>query len=176
MSQRSSGRARQAHDLYETPEWASLVLAPHLPEQTSIWEPACGSGKMVNAFLKSGFEVFGTDICSGVDFLTCPKLVNSETIATNPPYTYAKEFIETALRHTKDSWGIVAMLLRTDYDHAKTRSHLFAKCPVFSKKIVLTRRIVWFERKGAAPSFNHAWFIWDWKHRGPPTLPYDVAS
>lgn len=35
-----------------------------------------------------------------------------------------------------------------------------------------TKRIVWFERKGAAPSFNHAWYIWDWEHRGFPTIAY----
>jgi len=38
--------------------------------------------------------------------------------------------------------------------------------------LVLTRRIVWFEAPKAAPSFNHAWYIWDWKHVGPPVLAY----
>jgi hypothetical protein len=65
---------------------------------------------------------------------------------------------------------------RTDFDHAKSRRHLFADCPAFAKKLVLTKRIVWFvEDDGkpkAAPSFNHAWFIWSWKHDGPPTIAY----
>jgi hypothetical protein len=68
--------------------------------------------------------------------------------------------------------GIVAMLLRTDFDHAKTRQHLFAKHAAFAKKVVLTKRIRWFEDSKGAPSFNHAWFIWDWRHSGPPTLAY----
>jgi len=41
---------------------------------------------------------------------------------------------------------------------------------------VLTRRIVWFvEADGkpkASPSFNHAWFLWDWQHAGPPVIAY----
>jgi hypothetical protein len=64
------------------------------------------------------------------------------------------------------------MLLRTDFDHAKTRQHLFGKSETFAKKIVLTRRIKWFEDSKGHPSFNHAWFGWSWKHRGQPTLAY----
>jgi hypothetical protein len=64
------------------------------------------------------------------------------------------------------------MLLRTDYDHAVTRQQLFRDCPQFAKKLILTRRIVWFAGPKAAPSFNHAWFIWNWKHQGSPTLAY----
>jgi len=68
--------------------------------------------------------------------------------------------------------GVVAMLLRTDFDHAKSRGALFADCPAFNKKVVLTKRIKWFEDSKGQPSFNHAWFIWDWMRQGPPTLAY----
>jgi hypothetical protein len=68
------------------------------------------------------------------------------------------------------------MLLRTDFDHAASRRHLFSECPAFATKVVLTKRIVWFDGPKAAPSFNHAWYIWDWKHRGSPTLAYAPAS
>ena len=39
-------------------------------------------------------------------------------------------------------------------------------------ELVLTRRIVWFDGRNAAPSFNHSWYVWDWKHSGPPVLAY----
>jgi hypothetical protein len=71
---------------------------------------------------------------------------------------------------------MVAMLLRTDYDHAATRQHLFGGCGQFAKKVVLTKCIVWFDGPGAAPSFNHAWYVWDWRHVGAPTLAYGPAS
>ena len=60
------------------------------------------------------------------------------------------------------------MLLRTDYDHAVTRQHLFSGCHAFAKKIVPTKRIVWFYGPGAAPSFNHAWYLWDCCTMGRP--------
>ena len=175
MSQRNSGYERKERDLYETPEWVTECLLPHIPDYvTRIWEPACGSGKMARVLAKH-CRVTGSDISQGPshDFLMTwaeHDNVRPQAIITNPPYNLAQEFIENALR-LKRYGGFVAMLLRTDYDHAKTRRHLFADNPAFAKKIVLTKRIVWFEG-GKSPSFNHAWFIWDWEHDGPPTLAY----
>jgi len=180
MSQRESGYARKERDLYETPEWVTEALLPHLPRRPRmIWEPACGNGKMVSAFEADGFQVLATDLATGQDFFAywAPPVVEfDEAIFTNPPYEQGSMFVEHALKLMEPCGGQVAMLMRTDFDHAKTRSHLFRDCPAFAKKVVLTRRIVWFEpepgAKGKSPSFNHAWFIWDWKHEGPPTIGY----
>jgi hypothetical protein len=37
---------------------------------------------------------------------------------------------------------------------------------------VLTSRIQWFEGP-SQPSENHAWYLWDWKHKGPATIVYE---
>jgi methylase of polypeptide subunit release factors len=173
MSQRGSGYKRIERDAYETPSWVTEALIPHLPKIGGlIWEPACGSGKMVRALSEAGLSVVGTDVTTGTDFLKSNPVKGCRAIITNPPYALAKEFIERALR--VQGCDVVVMLLRTDYDHAKTRAHLFDQCDAFAKKVVLTRRIVWFDdaEKKAAPSFNHAWYIWNHKHEGPPTLAY----
>ncbi len=181
MSQRESGYERKERDLYETPEWVTEALLSHLPRRPSkIWEPAMGSGKMARVFSAKGLGWVGSDIEHGEDFLT--EMVGPgsdeepDSIITNPPYELGTEFCEHALRLMEPVNGLVAMLMRTDFDHAKSRSHLFRDCPAFAKKVVLTKRIMWFEpepgAKGKSPSFNHAWFIWDWRHEGAPTLAY----
>lgn len=171
MSQRDSGYARVAFDQYETPEWVTEALLPHL-SRFSVWEPACGSGKMARVLDRAGRIVTKTDIQTGDDFLSCARPVCAGSIVTNPPYSLATQFIERALQITERFSGEVAMLLRTDFDHAKSRRHLFADHPAFSKKLVLTKRIQWFEESKSSPSFNHAWFIWDWQHQGAPTIAY----
>jgi hypothetical protein len=123
-------------------------------------------------WVAAGCTVEASDIADGRDFLRTPAIFNCDAIVTNPPYSRARGFIEHAIEVMQPSMGKVAMLLRTDYDHAKGRQHLFGECPMFAKKLVLTRRIVWFDGPKAAPSFNHAWYIWDWKHVGPPVLAY----
>ena len=170
MSQRDSGYERRERDQYETPAWVTAALIPHLPPLKLICEPAAGSGKMANA-LAGLYKVLATDISTGDDFLM-KKASNADAIVTNPPYALAREFIEHALVLMKPTGGLVAMLLRTDFDHAKTRAHLFGECEAFAKRVVLTKRIKWFENSKGQPSFNHAWFIWDWKHQGPPTVSY----
>lgn len=166
MSQRHSEYKRQPNDLYETPAWVTEAVLPHIPSWVKhIWEPACGSGKMATVFRSAGYAVCATDITKGVkkDFLKHPPLPLEHKwrgyygIITNPPYKQAREFIEHALTCA----DFVAMMLPVNYDCAKTRQHLFGKCHDFDRKIILTKRIVFFERPGAAPSENHAWYIWD---------------
>lgn len=180
MSQRDSGYERKERDLYETPEWVTEALVA--AEFSSLapahfWEPAQGGGKIARVLSKIG-PVTGTDIDTGCDFLSTRELPHlmCNAIVTNPPYELATEFCEHALSLVKPKRGFVAMLLRTDFDHAKSRTHLFRDCPAFSNKLVLMKRICWFvEDNGkpkASPSFNHAWFIWDWTHEGPPTIGY----
>lgn len=170
MSQRDSGYERKERDLYETPEWVTKALLPHIPRYVErVWEPAAASGKMVRALQDGGYLVEATDIDSGTDFLETDRQFFCDAVITNPPYQDARMFIVRALTVTART-GFVAMLLRTDYDHAATRNHLFKE--PFAKKLVLTKRIKWFEDSKGQPSFNHAWFIWDWKHQGPPTLAY----
>ena len=171
MSQRDSGYERKERDLYETPEWVTEALFPHIRKPNAILEPACGTGKMLRVLMRFCDAVKGTDIEGGLDFLKFERPVHG-AIITNPPYINAADFISTALRLTKPTGGMVAMLLRTDFDHAKTRAVLFANHPAFAKKVVLTKRIKWFEDSKGQPSFNHAWFIWDWQHQGAPTLAY----
>lgn len=179
MSQRNSGYARKERDLYETPEWVTEMLVPHIPERVEcIWEPAAGSGKMARA-LGGAIVVHQTDVHAMpnlhdvIDFLSDDACIGdrADAIITNPPYEHAEQFIDVALSYMERRIGFVSMLLRTDYDHAKTRARLFELHPAFAKKIVLTKRIRWFDG-GSSPSFNHAWFIWDWAHRGAPTIAY----
>lgn len=176
MSQRHSGYERKPHDQYDTPEWVTEALIPHIPGRiTSIWEPACGKGQM-SKVLGSRWPVIATDIQRGIDFLEQKELLGEvNAIITNPPYGLGPQFIEHALELLRPVRGFVAMLFKIDYDHAKTRQHLFRDCPIFSKQVVLTKRIVWFQRedgKRPGPSENHAWFCWDWEHQGPAVKAY----
>ena len=185
MSQRNSEYARKERDLYETPEWVTEALLPHLPLLHWVLEPACGSGKMARVLAKvtvvnvSDIEptMLGASRMDFLEMIPGSRIDGDRVgIITNPPYDLATEFCEHALRLMEPCGGIVAMLLRTDFDHAKSRTHLFRDCPAFSKKLVLMKRIAWFvEANGkpkASPSFNHAFYIWDWKHEGPPTIGY----
>jgi hypothetical protein len=171
MSQRVSGYERKPDDAYYTPPWVTEALLPHLNigRGSHIHEPAAGNDAIVEVLRKAGYQVTGGDISRGMDFLNTV-VCGAVAIVTNPPYGMAEQFIAHAL-DLMEPKGTVAMLLRSDYDHAATRGYLFDQ-PPFAKRIVLRRRIRWFPGSIGSPSFNHAWYIFDWQHKGPPTIAY----
>ena len=176
MSRRNSEYERKERDAYQTPAWVAEALLPHLPDQTHpIWEPACGEGNIVRVLADAGYPIYASDIVDGEDFFEAKTTHDCLGIVTNPPFDNAPVFIQHAIDVMMTRQGFVAMLVPSDFSYAKSRRNLFADCPIFKRKIELTKRIVWFERDDGerpAPSENHCWLIWDWRHRGPATLAW----
>lgn len=178
-----SGYERRPGDTYNTESWVTEALLDAIPFRMPVWEPAAGRGDMV-AVLRQRFgfadvivsEIEGDRLgCVGaaeLDFLISRNSATS--IVTNPPYVAARRFIDHALALTRERAGMVAMLLRNEYDCAASRRDLFEEAP-FAAKLVLTRRPRWLDDKGqhsASPRHNFAWFLWDHHHEGPPILRY----
>ena len=84
MSQRPSGYERKDGDCYETPAWVTQALIPHLGPSRLAWEPAAGSGKMVQALREAGYAVEQSDIADGCDFLAAPALHSADLIGHQP--------------------------------------------------------------------------------------------
>lgn len=70
----------------------------------------------------------------------------------------------TSIRH-------VIMVLAIDFDGTRNRTDLFRDNPMFAGKIDLLGRIKWFPAP-KSPSTNHAWFLWNRGHDGPPMIRY----
>jgi hypothetical protein len=182
MAQRNSGYERRPFDLYETPGWVTESLLPFIPKRIRrVLEPAAGKGAIVKVLQANFYGVLATDlnefidgkICAA-DFLDESYPISSwpEAIITNPPYNKASEFARKSVRIMMKRKGFVALLLAENFDCAKGREDIFGGCPYYSTKIVLTRRIKWFDG-GSSPSSNHAWFLWDEKADGyGPRIEY----
>lgn len=150
MAQRESGYARINGDLYVTPAWVYEALYSVEEGFRSAWDCA--------------------PINSDFDFLQSTQL--AWTIATNPPFNKADEFVIHALSLTKTSRGAVAMLLPHAWDTAKSRRRLFLA--PYKAKYILTRRIRWenLDQKTNGPSSNHAWYVWDWQYSDRPFMDW----
>jgi hypothetical protein len=180
MGKHETGYARVERDLYPTPHWVIAALAEHVDlNGLTVWEPACGGGCMAEALrAECCARVHASDIVDRgagqdevLDFLSAqmPKLERPpDLICPNPPFgqggRLATAFIEAGLSRIRQHRGFLALLLPCDFDSAKTRARYFGDCPDFIGKIVLTRRIVWFQRSDGireAPKENSAWFLWE---------------
>jgi len=174
MTIRGANYERRANDDYPTPVEAVDILFDHVEFGSEILDPACGElQRIVETACRHGYDAIGTDIIFGADFLNSTSCDNHD-IVTNPPYggrsgKLARLFIEHALELTESHQGRVAMLLPVDFDSGKTRLHLFQH-EAFAFKLIPVDRIKWFD--GKSGSINNAWYVWSWKHKGPPILRY----
>jgi predicted RNA methylase len=184
VSQKASGYERIEGDAYFTPHWVTeaLLSVETFSVGAKIIDPCAGAGHIMDAAAKAGYETDGFDIRPAavhvrgpLDFLTV--VGDIDAIISNPPYgkggRLAVEFINKALSVTQKRRGKVAMLLRVDFDSARTRSHIFGDHPAFAAKYTLTKRIRWTNipqvdencKPTPGPTDNHAWFVWDWSKR-----------
>lgn len=153
---------RVASDFYPTPAEVTIALLEYikLPAKTTIWEPACGENHMVDVMRGAGYEVIGTDIRTGTDFLTA-ECVPCDWIITNPPFSCADRFIQRGVQHGKP----FALLLKSQYWHAKKRLDLFRSYPPHYV-LPLTWRpdFLFKQRGGGSPLMDVMWVVWDGNH------------
>lgn len=152
MSATNRGAKRAERDLYPTPRDAFLPLIPYIKElDCSVWEPACGDGRLIEMMQAAGIRADGTDIAKGDDFLKDDSRENC--IVTNPPFSLAFEFCKHAVKKSNR----VFLLLRLNFLGSGKRAAWFkehepAALFVLSKRPSFTG--------GRTDSCEYAWFYW----------------
>lgn len=171
---------RQCDDYYATEPKAIHKLCKVEKFTDTVWECACGGGHMVKALQENGYKVIATDIvdrgCPNavvLDFLTAKGTCLD--IITNPPYKYAKEFVEHAL-DIVDNGCKVAMFLKLTFLESKLRKALFEKFPpkkiwCFSERVQCAKNGD-FEtyKQGVGTAVAYAWYIWEKGYKGETTV------
>lgn len=184
MTKHGPEYARQRNEKYFTPAWVTEALMEAEDFFGQVVDPAAGAGHIIDVARGHVFVVMGLDIEPDRDDIVQADFLkttgSTDNIITNPPFgiggRLAVSFIEKALTTTGARGGKVAMLLPLAFDSAKGRRHIFADCPQFAGKYVLTKRIRWanLEQKAAGPMENHQWIIWNWRkpEHQKPTVHY----
>lgn len=164
---------RETNDYYCTdPESVKLFLnalkRDNFNLHNEIWECACGEGHISKVLINNGYKVFSSDLIDrgyGIqkDFLQENTLIPYQCdVLTNPPYKYAKEFVEHALELIEDNF-FVAMLLKIQFLESKSRRMLFDKYPPIYIYIYSERQTCYLNgdmSKKMSSASCYAWFIW----------------
>lgn len=129
-----------------------------------------------------GYDVYSTDLVyrgygkGGINFLTYDGVWEGD-ILTNPPYKYAKEFIEHAMEIIPKGRRVF-MFLKVQFLEGKARRKLFEKYPpkcvyVSSSRILCAKNAMFDEMKaGGGSAVAYAWFEFEKGYKGKSELKW----
>jgi hypothetical protein len=178
---------RAEQDFYATEPKATELLL-QLYNFSDVWECACGAGHMAKVLYEHGILKQATDKYDHsygdyYDFLTGQGDLFCESkqrvikkwhgdIITNPPYKYANEFIETAMRILIRG-SKLALFLPIRYLEGRERRKIFNEYPpkkiwVSSSRLICARNGCFSNAKSSAVCY--AWFIWEKGFTGETAL------
>lgn len=165
---------RETNDYYATEPKALELLLELETFSPNVWECACGEGHLSEVLKQKGYNTISSDLIdrgyghSGVDFLKSTKLFDGDII-TNPPYKFAKEFVEHALEVVTNGHK-VAMFLKVQFLEGKARRKMFEKYPPKTIYVSSSRlRCAMngdFEKYSKSNAVTYAWFILEKGYNG----------
>lgn len=183
---------REENDFYATPPCATKALIKYCKENNinifdrTILEPACGKGHITDVLIKEGLDIIAFDIIDRgyehqkdkIDFFVYDDDINYNII-TNPPYKFAKEFIEHSLDIVKpDSY--VCMLLKITFLEGRGRYEMFKNNPpykvlIFSNRVNCSKQGDFEKDSEYGGAVGYAWYIWKKGYTGKPEIDWIIA-
>ena len=186
---------RAEHDYYATEPKAADLICEVENFDGLIWENACGEGHLSKRLIELGKEVISTDLIDrgygkgNVDFFKCKETL-APNIVTNPPYKYAKEWVEHSMELLPVE-GKLALFLSIQFLESEDRRELFNKYPP-KTVYVCTNRIlcgingdfrardkkgnVLYKKDGTPKRMSsakcYAWFVWVKGYKGCPQIKW----
>lgn len=177
-SSHSSGE-REENDYYATdPNSLEIFLKAlkrdNIVLNNNIWECACGEGHLSKVLQDHNYNVISSDIIDRgfgeiKDFLKCKEKFDGD-ILTNPPYKFAKEFVENALQV---GGGYIIMFLKIQFLEGKDRKKLFDKFPPKYVYVNSARQTCYINgnmNKKMNSASCYCWYVWEKGFKGEPII------
>lgn len=155
MPPKAAGRS----DIFHTPDWPIDSLVRYLPKEWKLWESADhNEGRIVQRLRHHGYDVTGTDILNGFDFLS-PLMPPPEfdAIVTNPPYSIKDKWLQRCY----DLGKPFALLMPITAMGEQERYRMYKKYGI--SILMLPERVdfVTPSGEGSGAWFYCAWFCWN---------------
>lgn len=174
---------REKDDYYATDPKALEIFLNRIDEDgvrlhKNIWECACGEGHLSEVLKNRGYKVWSTDLIDrgygsgNTDFLKSIPDSWCGDILTNPPYKYAKEFVEKALEVTRIG-AYTVMFLKIQFLEGQRRRKLFKKHPpkyVYVNSVRQTCYLNGNMSKKLSSAACYCWFVWEKGFIGEPII------
>lgn len=174
---------RADNDFYATSPSSVEVLLNTLQKYNisvgAVLEPAVGMGHIADVLKSHNINVTSGDLVDRgypetqvIDFFNVEN-IEEDDIITNPPYSFAAEFVEHSMELLKDD-RYCMMLLKIQFLEGQKRKKLFEKYPpkyvwVFSERQKCLKN---GKDEGGSSAVCYCWFIWQKGFEGKPMIDW----
>jgi hypothetical protein len=171
---------RDPSSFYCEPVWCSKRLFDVEDFAATIYDPACGTGRILASARDAGYSPLGSDVVKRAeidnfvqrDFLTwCGPIDRNTSVVCNPPFDHVQEFIEQALYLGGRKVAMVILVRRLNAagkwlkELPLARVYLLTPRPSMPPGYVIAAG----EKPGGGTQ-DFCWLVMDRTHRGPPEL------
>lgn len=176
---------RHPDDYYIEPEWCSARLFERHKFEGKIFDPSCGSGRIVQAAYRAGYVAGGADIVRRVavdfpfvisDFLASKG--HFDNVVSNPPFKHCDTnadfvFVRRAL---EAACYQVALLLPAKFQYGDDRGRFLQTTPLEFVYCLTPRPsmppgpVIEAGEKPGNGREDFAWFVWRHGYEGEPVV------
>lgn len=172
---------RVENDYYATPSSCTEDLLKKEEFHGSVLEPCCGEGHISKVLKEHGLKVDSNDLVNrgyGEMFKDYLKedFKTYDNVITNPPFKYAKEFIEKSLEVTT---GKVAIFAKLQLLEGVKRREMFKNAPLKKVYVFTKRQTPWRNGQQLDPNGKKwastmcfAWFVFEKGYNGEPYIDW----
>jgi hypothetical protein len=162
-------------DIYETnPIYLDdLFKYEKYEKDGTYYEPCWGINKYLYNKLKvDGYDVYGSDIIDGVDFLECKD--KYDYIITNPPFNLNLEFINKSFEVANKK---ISFLVPLNYLDTMKRYEVFHNPDFLCKNVLVYSKRISFIKGGGIPEkcitgMSFCWITWEKGYVGETTIKW----
>jgi hypothetical protein len=158
---------RIGDDDWTTPSVLVVPLIDHvlpLLPLGPIWEPAPGSGALVDGLCAAGRTVIATR----QNFITLAPPLGVRIAVSNPPFNRLDEFIPHSLM-LLDCGQLDAVVWLLRWDHIPTKERMPWINRAYAVRVYWPRPR-WIPDTKVGPRWMFEWIVWLAGHNGPPSL------
>lgn len=165
---------RADDEWYLEPHWCSERLFAEERFQGSIYDPTCGTGRVVIAALKAGLKAYGSDLVdrgwdsTPQDFLKHGS--RHDNIVCNPPFDSAPKFAQHALKLARAKVAMIFPTARLNAAHWLKGTPLVRVWLMTPRPSMPPGRVILAGEKPGGGKSDFCWLVWSHGHAGPAEL------
>ena len=176
---------RHPEDFYPTHPTITQMLLDREELDGTIWEPACGQGDMSKVLIGRGYDVLSTDLIDrgygegGIDFLDDDQISrfgSVDNIITNPPFTFALDFVLQAKKIARKKICILNSPMFLDgikrYEMWIDKDFPLKNMYQFAGRVVFRKDGLSDQSQNGLIRFPRAWFVFEKGYTGKPTIDW----